>query len=216
MSWLLLVLFVATQAVELGRTNDAWLESATTDPSTQIEAVKGLIGRLLPSLSDFSLHIIPASNAGLDVFEVETVDGQLVIRGNTGVALASGLNWWLKYKCNAQFTWQDSQLKLPSPLPEVTPAYRQETPYEYRYYYNVCTFGYSSPFWSWERWERDIDWMALNSINFPLAFVGQEFVWLQTFATLGLNATEVSNDWFSGAAFLPWNRMGTEMKLNCN
>jgi alpha-N-acetylglucosaminidase len=27
--------------------------------------------------------------------------------------------------------------------------------------------------WDWERWEREIDWMALNGINLPLAFTGQ-------------------------------------------
>lgn len=37
---------------------------------------------------------------------------------------------------------------------------------------NVCTFGYSYAHWDWKRWEREIDWMALNGINMPLAFVG--------------------------------------------
>ena len=43
---------------------------------------------------------------------------------------------------------------------------------DYRYFMNVCTFGYSYAFWTWDRWEREIDWMALNGINIPLAFVG--------------------------------------------
>ena len=42
----------------------------------------------------------------------------------------------------------------------------------YRYFRNVCTFGYSYVWWGWERWEREIDWMAMNAINIPLAFVG--------------------------------------------
>lgn len=29
------------------------------------------------------------------------------------------------------------------------------------------------------RWQREIDWMALNSINMPLAFIGQEYVFQQ-------------------------------------
>ena len=43
---------------------------------------------------------------------------------------------------------------------------------EYRYNMNVCTFGYSYAHWDWKRWEREIDWMALNGINMPLAFNG--------------------------------------------
>lgn len=27
-------------------------------------------------------------------------------------------------------------------------------------------------FWDWERWEQEIDWMALQGINLPLAFAG--------------------------------------------
>ena len=28
----------------------------------------------------------------------------------------------------------------------------------------------------WQRWEREIDWMAMHAINTPLAFIGQEWV----------------------------------------
>lgn len=49
--------------------------------------------------------------------------------------------------------------------------------FRFRYYQNVCTFSYSSVWWDWPRWEREIDWMALNGINLPLAFTGQEALW---------------------------------------
>ena len=42
----------------------------------------------------------------------------------------------------------------------------------YRYFMNV--------WWGWERWEREIDWMAMNAINIPLAFVGSVFAVLFT------------------------------------
>ena len=47
----------------------------------------------------------------------------------------------------------------------------------FRYYQNVCTVSYSFVWWNWTRWEREIDWMALNGINLPLAFNGQEAIW---------------------------------------
>jgi alpha-N-acetylglucosaminidase len=50
--------------------------------------------------------------------------------------------------------------------------------------------------------------MALNGINMPLAFVGQEILWQQVYVdTLGLNNEDL-NDFFTGPAFLPWQRMG--------
>ena len=48
---------------------------------------------------------------------------------------------------------------------------------KFRYHMNVCTFGYTYAFWQWPQWEKHIDWMALNGINLPLAFVGQEAIW---------------------------------------
>ena len=46
--------------------------------------------------------------------------------------------------------------------------------FRFRYYQNVCTSSYSFAWWTWTRWERHIDWMAMNGINLPLAFTGQE------------------------------------------
>jgi hypothetical protein len=42
-----------------------------------------------------------------------------------------------------------------------------------RYYQNVCTVSYSMAWWDWARWERELDWMALNGINLALAFTGK-------------------------------------------
>ena len=43
--------------------------------------------------------------------------------------------------------------------------------------FNYCTFNYSASWWNWERWEQEIDFMALNGINMPLSIVGLEGVW---------------------------------------
>lgn len=58
-----------------------------------------------------------------------------------------------------------------------------------------------------QRWVQEIDWMALNGINFPLAFVGQEAVWRNVYLKLGVTDAELL-DFFTGPAFLPWQRMG--------
>ena len=58
-------------------------------------------------------------------------------------------------------------------------------------------------FWTWKRWEREIDWMALNGINFPLAFNGQESIWQIVYKKLGLTQNEL-DEHFAGPAFLAW------------
>jgi len=80
-------------------------------------------------------------------------------------------------------------------------------PNTYRHYYNVCTFGYTTAFWDWKRWEREIDWMALHGINNPLAMTGQEAIWQKVFLEMGVSQKNIDG-FFTGAAFLPWGRMG--------
>ena len=73
----------------------------------------------------------------------------------------------------------------------------------FRYYQNVCTFSYSSVWWNWTRWQREIDWMALNGINLPLAFTGQEAIWQRMYHKIGLTQQELDT-FFGGPAFLAW------------
>ena len=73
--------------------------------------------------------------------------------------------------------------KVPSIIPDIPTNlpgginFTLTTADKFRYMDNVCTFGYTYVFWNWTRWERHIDWMALNGINLPLAFIGQEAIW---------------------------------------
>ena len=49
---------------------------------------------------------------------------------------------------------------------------------------NICgviCYADSFVWWDWERWEKEIDWMALQGINLPLAFTGQETIWQKVF-----------------------------------
>lgn len=54
--------------------------------------------------------------------------------------------------------------------------------------------------------------MALNGVNFALAFTGQEYIWQKLFLEIGLSQDEV-DDYFTGPAFLAWNRMSNIEKL---
>ena len=45
---------------------------------------------------------------------------------------------------------------------------------------NYCTVSYSAAWWDWERWQRELDYMAMNSINMPLSVIGLEAVWYNT------------------------------------
>jgi alpha-N-acetylglucosaminidase len=72
-----------------------------------------------------------------------------------------------------------------------------------RYYQNVRTASYTSAWWSWNRWQREIDWMAMNEINLPLAYTGQKAIWQRVYLALGLTQQDI-DEHFSGPAFFAW------------
>lgn len=75
-----------------------------------------------------------------------------------------------------------------------------------RYYQNTCTASYSFAWKNWQVWEQEIDWMAMNGYNLPLAFTGQEIVWQQLWESYGVSASGLQ-EYFTGPAFLAWQRM---------
>ena len=173
------------------------------------KAVSELASRLLGTdARNFLFELLPAEN-GKDVFEIESRKDKIIIRGNTGVSMASGLNWYLKYYCNCHVSLNGdcNQLTLPNPLPVLKNKLRRVSPFRYRNFFNYCTFGYTMPWWDWARWERMIDYMALNGINMPLAITGQEAVWQEVLKELGFNEKQIA-DFTVGPAYLPWKWMG--------
>ena len=142
----------------------------------------------------------------------------LILVGTSATALSSALQYYLKYVLHTHMDWHgdqadldDFQKNLPHTLPPIPNnmshvRHTKMTPWTY--YANVCTHSYSFWSWDWTTWERHIDWMALQGVNLPLAFVGQEAVWQQTFRNhFGMNETDLQ-DFFAGPAFLAWGRMG--------
>ena len=99
---------------------------------------------------------------------------RIVIKGNTWVNIAVGLNWYLKYYASIHLTWNNMNTHLPASLPRVTSPERHATDLKLRYDFNYCTFSYSMAFWDWKRWQTEIDWIALHGVNLPLAIVGEE------------------------------------------
>jgi len=178
-----------------------------TENKQNEKASYDLIKRILPAhYSCFKVKFIP-KNGDKDVFEIESKNGKIEISGNDGVAIASGLYYYLKNYANCQITWNGTNLKLPSPLPMVPHKVRKNTPYDYRYYLNYCTFSYSMCWWAWERWEKEIDWMALHGINLPLALTGQNAVWYRVYKKLGFTDQDLKS-FFPGPTYFGWFWMG--------
>lgn len=163
--------------------------------------VNGLLERIDPGAS--KKFIIQVKKGQSDFFELDQKGDKVVIRGNNYVNIATGLNWYLKYYAGIHLSWNGMTAKLPESLPKVSTPVRKETNLALRYDFNYCTYSYTMAFWDWERWEKEIDWMALHGINLPLAVVGQECVWKNMLEKLGYSKEEI-NKFIAGPAFLAW------------
>nr|WP_321412735.1 alpha-N-acetylglucosaminidase [uncultured Carboxylicivirga sp.] len=168
--------------------------------------VKGLIERVLPEyVNDFEVEVVETDST--DWFEIESVQNKILLRGNNGVSVASAFYYYLKNYCHCQITWNGTNLNLPAELPVIDSKIRKESPYQYRYYLNYCTFNYSMSWWDWKRWEKEIDWMALHGINMPLAITGEEYIWDQVYRSYGFTDEDL-DPFFSGPAYFSWFWMG--------
>ncbi len=175
-----------------------------------IDAAHGVLRRLLGSReSSFALSLMEPVN-GKDAYEVEAVNGVVTIRGTDAVALSRGAYDYLRSACHVEVTWSGTRCSLPKRFPDY-PRTRVVCPNRYRQYFNVCTFGYTTVWWDWPRWERELDWMALHGINMPLAMVGEEAIWQRVWKSMGLADSDLT-PYFTGPAFLPWHRMGNVNK----
>ncbi len=139
-------------------------------------------------------------------YTYEVKDGKLVLKGSDGVALCKGFYDFVTAQGAGICSWSGTRCELPSPLPEGMKA-ELASPVAHHQYFNVVTFGYTMPYWDWQRWEQELDWMALHGIDMPLALVAQEAISYRVFRKLGLTDEEI-NAWFTGPAHLPWMRMG--------
>ena len=144
------------------------------------------------------------SCSGRETFVISSSQGKPLIKGSSALAAATGINWYLNHYANINISWNNLTADISGydlPVPEEEEV--RSCSADYRYYLNYCTFSYSMSTWSWERWEKEIDWMALHGINMPLQIVGLEEVWRRVLLDYGYGGKEISS-FVAGPCFQAW------------
>ena len=168
-----------------------------------IAVIERLIGN---RANDFDISIVENKDQiNSDWFEVETTANRVKIKGTSNAVICYAAYTFLKDIGAVLVSWEGNRIDLPKTWPKYSK--KGATPFKYREYLNACTFGYTTPWWDWERWEKEIDWMAFHGINLPTAMEGQEAAWQQLWKEYGLTDSQLQAH-FAGPAFLPWQRMG--------
>lgn len=182
----------------LGLTFGTALGAGTRNP------VAALVERIQPGQSSRFVFELAEQQSPTDFFELGSRGGKILVQGNNYTSIAVGLNWYLKYYAGVQVTWNNPRPRLSNVrFPKPKQGERHETDMLVRYYMNYCTFSYSTAFWDWERWEQEIDWMALHGITTPLSLTGTATVWRNTLLELGFTPEQIDR-FVAGPAHQAW------------
>ena len=199
--------FLLSLLLALLGTVSAWAQAPV---ATAAEAITGLLNRIGGNGAADKFEIVIDANLaenGKDVFVITSQNGKPCIKGNTQLSVATGINWYLNHHAHINLTWNNlttdlSQVTLPVPAGEETHV----SSAKYRYDFNTCTFSYSMAFWTWDRWQKEIDWMALHGINAPLNLVGLDVVTRKFLRELGVSENDI-NAYIAGPGFIAWFAM---------
>jgi len=166
--------------------------------------ISGFLKRNLPEIAEcFQVRLEGGST---DCFSVTAQNGIVSVAANNYISAFHGIYCYLKKYCRIQLSWCGNRtIKLDKPV-MFNGTYNKIIRQKYRVYMNYCTLNYSMCWWDFSRWEKEIDFMAMNGINMPLAVVGSEAVLFETLMQLGFSEKEAL-DSISGPAFWAWQLM---------
>lgn len=182
-------------------TADARADAARPDG---VRTAREVLGRL--GIAADRVHLVLDRANGTSAYRVRIHAGQIEARGGSPVALVRGVTASLAKLGRMEVSWEGRRLGSLEDLPEFDSG-EVVSPFDLRTYMNTCTFGYTTPWWGWARWQDEIDWMAAHGVDTPLAMEGQEYVWRELWREEGLSEAQIANG-LSAAPFLPWQRMG--------
>ena len=179
--------------------------------ATPAEAITALLNRIGGNGAADMFEIVIDETLddanGKDVFVITAQNGKPCIKGNNQLSVATGINWYLNHYAHINLTWNNltTDLSLVTlPVPESEEEHECNT--TYRYDFNTCTFSYSMAFWTWDRWQKEIDWMALHGINAPLNLVGLDVVTRNFLKELGMSDSDIAA-YIAGPGFIAWFAM---------
>jgi alpha-N-acetylglucosaminidase len=175
--------------------------------SFELKPERDVLARLLGGrASQFELGAI-AANGGRERFRIAAANGRIKVDGSTPSAVLFGVNWYLKYVARVQVSTNGIRLGAAGRFPLPAATIEKETPYGYRYALNENIDGYTAPYWSWARWEHEIDLLALSGINAMIVERGMDAVLYQTFRDFGYSDREIRG-WITQPAHQNWQLMG--------
>jgi alpha-N-acetylglucosaminidase len=176
-------------------------------PAPDLHPAEELLARMLPAQAQrFELRAL-RSDDGHERFRISGEDGHIVVAGSSVSAVLFGVNWYLKYTARVQVSPEGDRLGAGERFPLPAAPIERESPYRWRYALNENVDGYTTAYWDWPRWQREIDVLALSGINAMLVERGMDMVLYRTFRDFGYTDEELRG-WITQPAHQNWQLMG--------
>ncbi len=183
-----------------------WLSAAIDNPASVGALLDRIGGAGTGKRIETTVDDTYKSPSGAEMFQISTRNGKPWVKGTTLSAVTTGLGWYLNHTANVNLSWNCPTATLTDlPLPAATEQHT--TAAAYRYYLNYTAFSYSMSTWTWERWQQEIDWMALRGINMPLQIIGLEEVWRKFLMEDYGYSRDEANAFVGGPCFMAWFSM---------
>ena len=172
-----------------------------------VKPAQNVLRRLLGDrAAQFELSAMQAED-GPERFRISNAAGRIGVAGTSPSSLLFGVNWYLKYIARVQVSTNGTRLGSARPWPLPTAAIERQAAYAYRYALNQNVDGYTAPYWSWTRWEHEIDILALSGINAMIVERGMDTVLYRMFRDVGYSDEEIRG-WITQPAHQNWQLMG--------
>lgn len=168
--------------------------------------MENLVLRNTPKIAGAFVFETCENNNGLDCYEIFARDKDIVIKGNNNIAKAMGYYRYLQEYCNVLLTNGDFDIsyikKAPLPAEKIT----YTVPQKIRMAMTYERFAGEAGAWGFDRWEKEIDFMAMIGVNTPLAITGSDGVLYKMLIEFRIKQ-EDALAFISGSSF--WSRQLT-------
>lgn len=140
--------------------------------------MKDFIKRNFPQFENNFDVII--NNQKEEKYKITAKDNMVTVEASNYICACNGIYEYLKEYGNVQYSWCGTFSFDLKELTMFDGVFEKTIQQRFRVYLNYCTLDYSMCWWDFSRWEKEIDFMAMNGINMPLTPIGSEAVWYET------------------------------------
>lgn len=173
--------------------------------ASPVAAAEGVVARVTPSAKgSVFFKLEPALG---NKISISGKPGNIQVAASDVRKLVAGYGWYLKNVAKVHFSWNGDRLELPDTLPAPSSPVTIESPWNVVFAYNYCTLSYTAAFWDWNRWQHELDFLALSGFTHALVTAGLEKTWEDFLAGAGYPKANAIR-FIPNPAFAAWWNMG--------